>query len=409
MPKSPKEPKATPASKKVFNALAAFAAELKHNFALPGSANPEDQLKAPTASLVKSVGDVVGQTVSTKTEAHFSEHSVRPDMAIYSAGLICGYIELKAPGFGADAPKLKGKHNKAQWEKLKNIPNLIYTDGREWALYRYGERVDSLLRFDSDPSEDGVKAITTKKAEEFEKLLQRFFIWTPQVPHKPNELAKYLAPLTRLLRDEVQQALETPGSNVDLLAKEWRQYFFPDADDAQFADAYAQTVTYALLLARLHGETKLEPQQAAKALNSGNSVLALALDRLGQPGAKDELRVGFELLQRSLEALDPAEFLKTKPDLWLYFYEDFLAAYDQKLRKDYGVYYTPREVVELQVRLAAELLDKRFKRKLGFADDGVVFLDPAVGTGTYLVAAIDHGLKKVAARSGRVQLRGGLV
>lgn len=134
-------------------------------------------------------------------------------------------------------------------------------------------------------------------------------------------------------------------------------------------------------------------------MNSDNNVLALALDRLGQPGAKEELRLSFELLQRSLEALNP-EFLKAKPDLWLYFYEDFLAAYDSKLRKDYGVYYTPREVVEFQVRLAAELLDKWFKRKLGFADDGVVFLDPAVGTGTYLVAAIGHGLKKVVERSG---------
>ena len=79
------------------------------------------------------------------------------------------------------------------------------------------------------------------------------------------------------------------------------------------------------------------------------------------------------MLQRSLEALDPHDFLKSKPDLWLYFYEDFLAAYDPKLRKDYGVYYTPGEVVELQVRLASELLEKRFGKKLGFADDGVVF------------------------------------
>ena len=74
--------------------------------------------------------------------------------------------------------------------------------------------------------------------------------------------------------------------------------------------------------------------------------------------------------------------------------------YDPKLRKDFGVYYTPREVVELQVRLASELLEKRFDKKLGFADDGVVFLDPAVGTGTYPVAAVKYGLEKVRARSG---------
>ena len=53
------------------------------------------------------------------------------------------------------------------------------------------------------------------------------------------------------------------------------------------------------------------------------------------------------------------------------------------------------EVVESQVRLATELLDKRFGRKLGFADDGVVFLDPAVGTGTYPVAWVAHGLEEV--------------
>jgi len=125
---------------------------------------------------------------------------------------------------------------------------------------------------------------------------------------------------------------------------------------------------------------------------------------LGQPEAQTELRVGFELLKRSLEALDPHEFLKSDPELWLYFYEDFLGAYDPKLRKDSGVYYTPREVVELQVRLATELLESHFGKKLGFADDGVVFLDPAVGTGTYLVSSVKQGLERVRERSGPGQV-----
>ncbi len=262
-------------------------------------------------------------------------------------------------------------------------------------------RKGAIVRFEDDPTISGKTAITPENADEFEALIRGFLFWSPTVPHKPNELAKYLAPLTRFLRGEVEHALSTSGSNVGSLATEWRQYFFPDADNSQFADAYAQTVTYAMLLARLSGAANLAPAEAAKTLDRGNGLLARALELLGQPGARDELRVGFELLQRSLEALVPAEFLKTKPDLWLYFYEDFLAAYDPKLRNDYGVYYTPREVVELQVRLASELLEKRFGKKLGFADDGVVFLDPAVGTGTYLVASIKDALEKVKARSGQ--------
>jgi hypothetical protein len=386
--------------------LETFAAKLKVKFALPGSASPEDQLKPLVADLVVEAGRQFGISVDSRTETHLSEHKVRPDIAVYVGNLICGYIELKAPGLGADAPKLKGEHNKKQWGKLKGLPNLIYTDGREWALYRGGERQGTTVRLAEDPTQQGKAAVQRGNADELDTLIRSFLFWAPSVPHEPTALARYLAPLTRFLRVEVEVALATEGSAVGLLADEWRQFFFPDADDAQFGDAYAQTVTYAMLLARLSGAQKLEPAEAAKTLDKNNGLLARALELLGQSDARKELRVGFELLQRSLEALSPVDFLRSRSDLWLYFYEDFLAAYDPKLRKDYGVYYTPRAVVELQVRLATDVLEKRFGKKLGFADDGVVFLDPAIGTGTYPAAAIKNALEKVRQRSGQGALAG---
>lgn len=321
--------------------LEAFADKLKAKFSLPGAASPEDQLKPVVADLLAGAGSTYGLSVETRTETHLADHKVRPDIAVYVGGLICGYIELKAPGFGADAPKLKGEHNKKQWEKLKGLPNLIYTDGREWALYRTGERPGSqpIVRLHDDPTEKGKAAVQKDDAEGLERLLRDFLGWTPSVPHNPSSLAKYLAPLSRFLRSEVENALDQSGSAVELLANEWRQFFFPDSDNGKFADAYAQTVTYAMLLARLSGADKLDPAEAAKTLDKNNGLLARTLELLGQAEARKELSVGFEMLQRSLEALNPHDFLKSKPDLWLYFYEDFLAAYDPKLRKDYGVYY----------------------------------------------------------------------
>ena len=380
--------------------LKKFSNDLEAKFARLGRASPEDQLKGPVADLVMDAGDAFGLNVDCRTEVHLPEHKVRPDVAIHVGGLICGYIELKAPGLGADAPKLKGKHNKAQWNKLKGLPNLIYTDGREWTLFRSGERRGRVVRLDDDPTESGRRAVTKDNADALGALFRDFLGWNPIVPHQPRRLAEYLAPLTRFLRAEVEAALSDPASAAALLAGEWRQYFFPEADDGQFADAYAQTVAYALLLARLSGADDLDPAAAAATLGRNNGVLALALERLGQREAREELRVSFELLQRSLMALDPHEFLKTDPDIWLYFYEDFLAAYDPKLRKDYGVYFTPRQVVELQVRLVSELLESRFGKTAGFADDGVIFLDPAIGTGTYPVAAVKHGLARVRERYG---------
>src|SRR4051812_47758669 len=91
------------------SSLQVFAETLKAKFALPGAASPEDQLKPPVADLLKAGGGAFGLTIETRTETHLSEFAVRPDVAVYVGGLICGYIELKAPGLGADAPKLKGE------------------------------------------------------------------------------------------------------------------------------------------------------------------------------------------------------------------------------------------------------------------------------------------------------------
>ena len=58
------------------------------------------------------------------------------------------------------------------------------------------------------------------------------------------------------------------------------------------------------------------------------------------------------------------------------------------------------EVVRAQVRLIDDLLTNRLGKSLCFADSGVVTLDPAVGTGTYLLGVIDHALAKVKSRQG---------
>ena len=63
-------------------------------------------------------------------------------------------------------------------------------------------------------------------------------------------------------------------------------------------------------------------------------------------------------------------------------------------------YYTPVEVVQAQVRLAGELLSTRFGKQLAYAEEEVVVLDPAVGTGTYPLAVLDHASETVRNRLG---------
>ena len=219
------------------------------------------------------------------------------------------------------------------------------------------------------------------------------------MPGTAEGLARFLAPLARILRDDVHKALGKEGSQLQALAKEWSGLLFPEGDEAQFADAYAQTVTYALLLAKFEGAENLRPLMAVDALQREHGLLAEALQLLEANPVRDELNMPIELLERAIGAVDSAK-IGLGGDPWLYFYEQFLGAYDPKLRKDRGVYYTPVEVVRAQVRLAGELLRTRFKKQLAFADDDVVVLDPAVGTGTYPLAVLDHATDAVRDRLG---------
>ncbi|HET9713262.1 MAG TPA: hypothetical protein VFP64_15315, partial [Pyrinomonadaceae bacterium] len=289
--------------------------------------------------------------------------------------------------------------DKIQWEKFKAIPNIIYTDGSEWGLYRSGVRVSEVVKFQGDVTVDGIDAIQAHETAQLHTLLLDFLNWQPIAPASAQALAKVLAPLCRLLREDVLTAVEDPNSNLAQLGNEWRIYLFPDADDAKFADAYAQTLTYALLLARLNGETNLTTETAAAALDSGHGLLAQTLRVLTQPEARAEISTSVDLLERVIGAIEPVK-LEKRGDPWLYFYEDFLSIYDPKLRRDYGVYYTPVQVIGAQVRLVSQLLEERFGKSLSYADDGVIFLDPGAGTAAYPLGAIHFALEKASARFG---------
>ena len=364
----------------------------------------EDQLRGPFEHFMRAVAAAWGERVVCTGEAPLPGRLGRPDYAVHRGGLLAGYVELKAPGTGADAARFRGR-DRAQFRRFSGVPNLLYSDGNEWALYRGGERVGRIVRLAGDVAGDGRRAVGAGDPSALEPLLRDFLSWEPVLPtDRAGRLdlkgfAALLAPLCRLLREDVAEALGVSGSPLAQLAGDWRQLLFPDATDEQFADAYAQTVAFALLLGRSEGADPLTLDHAVAALAAQHSLLSRALQVLTDPEARGEMSASLNLLLRVVAVVSPAAFAGPR-DPWLYFYEDFLAAYDPKLRRDAGAYYTPVEVVRAQVRLVDDALVSRLRRPLGFADPGVVTLDPAAGTGTYLLGVIEHALGRVEAEQG---------
>ncbi len=223
----------------------------------------------------------------------------------------------------------------------------------------------------------------------------------------------------------------------------------PDA----FADTYAQTIAYGLLSARITEVERLRAAAANPDRDPGRpleTLRPLTADAAGaampvtnpflrdlftqflsaggreREAGKDGAGLDFDELGVSevvdfLNDLDDrlhAVLLdfdrnRTGEDPVIHLYEGFLKAYDAKLRQTRGVYYTPKPVVGFIVRSVDEVLRTEFGLKDGLADTitwgefvaahpettmpagvsadeaFVRVLDPATGTGTFLVAIID--------------------
>ena len=141
-------------------AIAHFGAEVKAKLANPSATGePEDQLRAPLEKLFADLAEICGfrrEWLAAVGESSLSTLKTRPDYAITLRNVLVGYVEVKAPGKGADPRRYKG-HDKEQWEKLQSLPNLLYTDGNSFSLWQNGELVGSIVELQGDVETSGAK------------------------------------------------------------------------------------------------------------------------------------------------------------------------------------------------------------------------------------------------------------
>ena len=253
-----------------------------------------------------------------------------------------------------------------------------------------------------------------------------------------KELSIRLAELARAIRDRIKTALaiETDNGPLTKLMKAFQEALVHDLDADGFADMYAQTIAYGLLSARIADPHKKTADDFAAHMRT-NPFLRELMEtflkvggrrgKAGGPGIDfDELGVTevVELLDDANMEAVVRDFGDRNPqeDPVIHFYELFLKEYDAKKRMQRGVFYTPRPVVSYIVRSVDELLRTEFGLADGLADtttwgemakrhkdlkipEGVSpdqafvqILDPATGTGTFLVEVIDLIHKTLVAK-----------
>ncbi len=392
--------------------IAAFGTKAKEKLSNPAATGqPEDQLRAPFEHLLSDLAELFNipkSAVSAVGESSISELKTRPDYAITVHNALVGFVELKAPGKGADPRKFKDPHDSAQWKKLCSLPNLLYTDGNAFSLWQNGELVHPVVHLIGDIETSGNKL---EAPPGLLNLFESFLHWNPIPPRSAKDLAHTTARLCRLLRDEVTEQLALGSEALTGLATDWRKLLFPDATDERFADGYAQAVTFGMLMARAKNiELKTGLPQVARDLSQTNSLIGVALRLLTDNAENQEtLKTSLGTLTRVLDEVDWSLISKGQPDAWLYFYEEFLEIYDNQLRKQTGSYYTPPEVVGAMVNLVDEVLrTPRFAQHAGMASPSVTLADPATGTGTFILGVLRKIAETVKADEGQGSVRGAI-
>ncbi len=348
-----------------------------------------------------------------------------PDYILTKGEIPLGYIEAKdvIPGI------LDKKETKAQVKKYFNGGlgyNFILTDYLEFRFYREEELVEIVTLAEPNGSSLIVHA---DQHQHLQNLLQNFCQYHGQTITSSRKLAEMMAAKARMIQTVIFNALqdeEDGGGDLRNQFEAFQNILMHDMEEKQFADMYAQTITYGLFAARLHDPTlqTFSRMEAAELLPRTNPFLRQLFGQIGALNLDTRLQWIVDDLVELFKACNVREILEDygkvtqRNDPIVHFYEDFLAEYDSALRKSRGVWYTPEPVVDFIVRAVDEVLKTEFGLADGLADTSrteievagqgtdkryadnkkrmklnvhrVQVLDPATGTGTFLARVLQQ-------------------
>jgi predicted helicase len=352
-----------------------------------------------------------------------------PDYLISKKNIPIGYIEAKDL-FDADLDGQKKTGNKEQFDRYKDsLDNIIFTDYLSFHFYRGHDKVASI----TIGEKQGKKIVPVQSQfDSFIRHMQDFMSYIGITIKNPKKLAEMMAGKARLLCDIINNALEEDAKtdiHTDLIEQytSFKKILIHDITHKSFADVYAQTIVYGMFAARLHDPTlpTFSRQEAAELIPKSNPFLRKLFGYIAGPDLDDRIKWIVDDLVQIFLSCNVEEILHTygkstkMEDPIIHFYETFLSEYDPKLRKARGVWYTPAPVVNFIVRAVDDILKTEFGLSQGLADTSkttitvnengeqkkkevhrVQILDPAAGTGTFLVETIKQIHKKFEGQQG---------
>ncbi len=314
--------------------------------------------------------------------------SNKPDFHIDKGDILIGIIENKKMG-----EKLDNVLTGEQIERYKkyNVPVLV-TDYWNFIVIKDNQIASRSCLGSSDVLTDS--ALKLQNIEETALLINDFFETAiGENITTLSELIRKLSFKTAQIKQFILNGLSSNDPKLEKLTKLLNNSIFEELDTNNFADTIAQMLVYFAVVNKLYHNTEIHTlHDLVTGIPPYLSFIKELLNILDMSIDDNYLmRETFDILNATDITKIRAE-LSQSNDAFVYFYEDFLRAYDTKMSKDKGVYYTPKPVVDFMIKQSEYFLKNNFGKK-GLHDKKVTTLDFATGTGTFMQSIIENILE----------------
>ncbi|MGL5253656.1 MAG: type ISP restriction/modification enzyme [Brevinema sp.] len=331
--------------------------------------------------------------IQFKTEIrviHEGKDSTRnkPDFHITKGDILIGLIENKKMGENLD--NILSGEQIDRYKQYK-VPVLV-TDYWNFIVIKDNKIVNQSCLGSTQLIDNKTAKLQESAIEETALLINDFFETAiGENIVNLSELIRKLSFKTAQLRQFIVKGLDSHDKKLEKLKSLLNNSIYEEIDQSNVADTIAQMLIYFAFVNKVYQNKELKT--FSDLLNGIPPYLSFIKELLTILNMSIEEN---HLIREIFDILNATDINKIKTELsqsddkdpFVYFYEDFLRAYDTKMSKDMGVYYTPKPVVDFMVRQSNYFLKNYFGKK-GLHDKNVTTLDFATGTGTFVQSIIE--------------------
>lgn len=347
-----------------------YQTEIANLRAVSGTVN-ESTLREAFKDLLKRWGRSLDLTLVPEHHIHLAKSYISVDAALIDqVRLPHGYWEAK------DEKDNLADEISAKTSKGYPTTNIIYEDTKTCVLIQNGVEVErSKLQNDAD----GLL-----------HLLESFFAYErPEISEFRSAAKQFYVDLPNILVALRAAISEAEQSNIDY--REAAKSFLEHAKAAINPSVVKEDVREMLIQHILTAEIFSRVFDNAEYHHENNiAKLLYNLERkffTGDLRARTAkiLKPYYAAIRRAADSLNSRT---EKQDFLKGLYESFYQVYNPKAADRLGVVYTPTDIVRFIIRSTDWLCEKHFGKNL--IDSNVEILDPATGTGTFIVELLEH-------------------